>query len=396
MNLVKFLFIFTLFTIILGEFGKYPFGLASQAVSLTDITLTTTLIFFAVWKFGVEKEKIKLPRPYIILVGFLGVGLLSLFISGNLSGIFYLIRFFVFIQVFLISYFLIKDKFIKLYDLAKIVVLAGIIISITGFLQLIFYPDLKYFSDFGYDPHIGRLSASFLDPNFVGGFLNLCLVCLVPLRKRLKPAILIVLGISIISAVIFTFSRSAYLQLLIQLFVIGLFLNRKILLFLIIIPVILYFSVPRFAERISGAFKVDVTSKERIQSWEKGWSVIKSNPLVGVGFNNLRSVSVENNLIKSFSPDGGHSGAGVDSSLLFTAATTGFTGLAVYLFFIFFNLYAFFKSLVRNIKFDFGFVPFVITIGLLAHSFFVNSLYFPPIMLYWFSILGASYAEIED
>jgi hypothetical protein len=71
--------------------------------------------------------------------------------------------------------------------------------------------------------------------------------------------------------------------------------------------------------------------------------------------------------------------AGMDSSLLFVAATTGIIGAAAYIYLLF--------SMIRNGKKSrFYIASFA---ALLVHSLFVNSLFYPWVMIWMWILTGA-------
>lgn len=93
-------------------------------------------------------------------------------------------------------------------------------------------------------------------------------------------------------------------------------------------------------------------------------------PLLGVGFNAYRYGLREMNLgneqfLRS------HGSSGNDASLLHVAATTGVIGLTFYIFFIF--------SLLKS-SYPKNPLLFSAVGGLLIHSLFSNSLFYPPIL----------------
>lgn len=393
MNLIKFLFIGAIIAIVLGELGKFPFGGTSSGISVMDVFLVLTVTFFLVWKIGIKK-KINLPKPFLILTGFWLIALVSLITSLNLSGGLYLVRFILYSCSFLTAYTLVQEDIFEFESLKKLFLKIGLAISLIGMFQLVFYPDMKYLTDYGFDPHMNRLVSTFLDPNFLGCFINIVILILITLYKKISFKEFIIAFLILISGVLLTFSRSAYLQLILGLGIYATLFNKKILLLLIVIPLVLYFAIPRFAERINGGFRIDTTASERVQSWQKGLQVFAQYPILGIGFNNLRFFSVDKNLVKTFSPDGGHSGAGVDSSLLVVASTTGVIGLVGYLIFWVYLTYSFLQRYVKTKKFEF-IMPLIIMAELIINSQFINSLFFPSIMLLFYSILGAYYGYME-
>jgi O-antigen ligase len=220
-------------------------------------------------------------------------------------------------------------------------------------------------------------------------------------------------------------------MLVISLFIILAVKNRKLLAFFAGLVLILYLIFPAFNNRIDGAINIDDSAKERFLSWDKGLIIFQQNPGLGVGFNNIRNYSQKEDLIKLFSPDGGNSGSGIDSSLIFVLATTGLIGFITYVIFLIRNMIDLTASLTSNLKELYnlelrpikfltkvieipGFgkwyressqtsmkftklsLPLLaLSLGLIAGSFFINSLFFPPIMIAWFSFLGVFLALQE-
>ena len=113
-------------------------------------------------------------------------------------------------------------------------------------------------------------------------------------------------------------------------------------------------------------------------------TVFKDHPLFGVGFNTYRFAQGRYGF---FSPGdfGGHSGAGTDSSLLLIAATTGIFGSTFYIFLLISILQLFVKKAGSHFLHLASIATFL---GLIIHSQFVNSLFFPQIMLLFWFIVG--------
>lgn len=400
MNLVKFLFIGTVLSVLLGELGRLPFGGSSASITLTDGLLSLTLVFFSIWIVS-TKQKILIPTFFKWLTYFWGVAILSLIwsltqlpITEVLKGGLYLLRFVLYSSTVLIVFNLIQQKIIDKDSLIKLLVAIGTTLSLLGFVQVLIYPNFEdppfYLTDFGFDPHRGRLTSTFLDPNFFGVFLviNLGLAVYLLIKypcKRVWVALTVLLA-----GLILTMSRSAYLALFIFFFLFA-FLGRKFLLSRwSILAVVLTFTilllVPQFQARLKGAVLIDESAGLRFESWWKGSEIAKVNPIIGVGFNNIRSTQQQLNLVQTYSVEGGHSGAGVDSSLLFVLATTGVAGLIIYLVF-------WVKTLINFRKQNsiLSVTAVTIFISIIISSQFINLLFFPPIMLYYFSILGLVY-----
>lgn len=428
MNLVLFLYIAAFFTLLLGEFGQFPFGRTDFSVSVTDILLTLALSAVLIWNVGIRKSLI-LPRNFIYLMIFWAVCVLSLLFSLDLSGWFYLMRFIIYSATFYLTFHLVKSRILGLGEFLNLVKITAIILAIIGVFQLIIFPDLESLSSNGYDPHKFRIFSTFLDPNFLGTFLTFSFILslyglvskkFININDYLKENRWdLVWSIILGTTIILSFSRSAYLMLAISLLIILSVINRKLLLIFAILSIILYLSFPAFNERINGAINVDKSAIERFSSWDKGLTIFQKNPILGIGFNNIRDYSQQMNLTKLFSVDGGNSGAGIDSSLIFILATTGLIGFLAFILLIIKVFSDLILSLTANVKafYNLQFRPFKImqrilklpvpgkrfrdhyvnlplfalTLGLIANSFFINSLFFPQVMFIWYSLLGVYY-----
>lgn len=388
MNLIWFLTIATILSTVLGEFGQFPFG-SPTSVSLTDILLGITLSLLFIWKIAIKQNLSSIqkkifsdftarPEEFKILVLFWVVGIVGLFFSGNLHGGLYLIRFIFYSSSFLIGYFLVAEKKIIVSDLFRLFAISGFVFLILGFLQLLILPNFNQLSLLGYDPHQNRLTSTFLDPNFGAAFLVIALVTTVILFLNFNRKEWIIIGFLELVGLALTFSRSGYLMFLVTFGLFGI-LKEKKMLFLITPILIAALLVPQISARILGGLTLDSSSASRIESWQNGLFIFYKNPVLGVGFDNLRDVFSRYNLFETFSENGGNAGAGVDSSLIFVLATTGLVGFLTFIWFWFKILKTTFLGKISksNSLVLWG----CLLIGLQIDSQFINSLFYPPIML---------------
>lgn len=399
MYLVLFLYIAAFFSLALGEFGQFPFGQTMFSVSITDILLTANLTVLAVWNIGIKKN-LRIPNNFLWLAGFWLITFLSLLISLNLSGWLYWFRFVIYSGCFYLSYHLTNSGILGKDEFFKLVKFVCLLVAVLGIGQLWLFPDLGPLEILGYDPHKNRLFSSFLDPNFTGSFLSFgALISIYELLKAkysgLKKYIFenkynLIFALLIFTSIILTLSRSAYLMLFTGLFLM-LSLRKKFLLVpLFLLPLILYLTYPPFSDRIKGGFLIDESAVHRFYSWEKGLTIFQHHPFFGAGFNNIRDASEELNLLETFSPDGGNAGSGVDSSLIFILATTGIIGFLSFASFLGKIVYENIKGLLNKKRRSSGLILPILA-GLIINSIFINSLFYPPIMFLWFSLIGVYY-----
>lgn len=303
-------------------------------IYLHDLILAVILL--------VNRPKISRPVLYFALAAFV-----SLIFSGFKPGGEYLVR-------FLAYSLLLGLKVERRYLLFFSGAIAGL-----GWLQYLLLPDTRFLLALNWDDHYYRLISTLFDPNFTGIVLVLGLVLVYFSYPRSWWLYLLHL-----SALLLTYSRSSYLALLAVAVAIA-WMQKKFKLLLLTVFILLI-AVP-FLPRPGGeGVKLErlFSIEQRLDSYREGISLWQKGPVFGLGFNTLRYYRGD--------PDS-HAAAGLDSSLLFVLATTGAVGLLAYL-----NLLRFLwqKSLLLRVS----------LVALLAHSLFVNSLFYPFVMIWLFSL----------
>jgi O-antigen ligase len=164
----------------------------------------------------------------------------------------------------------------------------------------------------------------------------------------------------------------------------GILRSPKLLLVAILAGFLAYFAVPRVQTRISGITDPDDSAKLRLVSWSRAVEISSQSPIFGVGFNLYRQAQERFGFFDYRDFSGGHAGGGSDSSLLLVLATTGVVGLILFLL-TFVNI--FIRSLTK-IKTHTGLILALSLFGLLVDSQFINSLFFPQIMLWIWVLVG--------
>ncbi|MCR4325070.1 MAG: O-antigen ligase family protein [Candidatus Curtissbacteria bacterium] len=388
MNIVKLLLILSLASIIPGQLIRIPISEGAAYITLSDIFIFVTVIVFLVHTFLIRKSLKLNPRVFLPVLIFSLVALASTTLAKvNLSqkevliSLLFLARFILYFFIFIVTSNTIAKN--KITSWLNIYLIVGLIFILAGFLQIIFLPDFTPLVPFGWDPHQRRLASTFLDPNFAGGLIALLFFTATVMYLERAEKLYFLMSLVSFVALVLTFSRSSYLALLAGLLVIGLLKSRNALLIFLIAFSISFFALSPVRARILGAFTLDETSEARIESWKNAVTIFKDNPIFGVGFNSYRFAQARYNLFPHDNPLGGHSGAGSDSSILLVAATTGIIGLVPFIC-LFFSMFVEFTKSKKAI----GLIGTAALASLVIHSQFVNSLFFPQLMLsYWF-ILG--------
>lgn len=378
---------FLIFSITLGEFGRISLG----GVSLL---ITDFLAFLALISTLSHSLKTKFPNHIFWLFGFLSVALISLLInlpslefSVFLRGMMYLVRFSFYAGlIFTLPIYIQQTKTANYF--LKCILWTALIMAILGFGQLYFFSNFEELglNESGWDPHIGRLTSTWLDPNYVGGYFAFAITILTAqiLKNQDKHWILAPIEILLLIALYFTFSRSAYLALGAGLGILAL-LEARWLIGVGILGILLVLgSSTRASERIwdmadsftalfgSENTVLDPTSRLRVENWEEGLEVVADNPFLGTGYGTYGEIQWQRG---NLADQDAHHASGADSSLLTVWATTGTLGLIFFLGFLVSLIWNLFKQ--KSI-FSSGILAGLC--GIFVHSFFVNSLFFTLIL----------------
>ncbi len=393
MDLVRLLLITSIATIIPGQIFRISFG--SAAITFSDVAVFTTVMFFFIYAL-IFKKSIILPRKiFFAWVLFLLVALVSTIFAVNnfsigqilLSSLFLLRFIFYFLIMVVCANTVKKDKIDRWMHAALTV---GVLFALVGILQIIFAPDLSFLAIYGWDPHINRLAGSLIDPNFCGGLLTVFLAIALSLYLYKRKNIYIFCAFLFSLSIILTFSRSSYLALIAAVAIIGLIKSPRTIIVGATLFALVFFASPKARDRVGGAFALDETAQARLESWRSAFSIFRQNFVLGVGFNTYRYAQEKYGNFSFDNPLGGHSGAGSDSSFMLVLATTGILGFLAFLLFIL----SIIGQTKKNIKSDYLQLSSAASfLAILIHSQFVNSLFYPQIMVVVWFIVGLSYAK---
>ncbi len=285
-----------------------------------------------------------------------------------------------------------REKFFK-----PLFLITGAILAL-GFVQFFLVPDIStYSTEGGLDPHVGRLLGTWLDPNYLAGFIGFILpVVLGGLyahrEKKIRFWLLVLAGAALV-ALFLTFSRSGYLAAGMGLLLFFAFKDPKIIL-LGIAAVALGIGVSDRAQKRLGELggtiasvvmqdtdEIDPTAKLRIQNWRKSFSLFEKYPFTGIGYNTYRFRAAEEGVVD----ENYFSAGGADSTHLTILVTMGIFGFLSYLLWIGILFFRHFKRRRQSPLF-LGFSAGLLSLFL--HACFVNSLFFPLIFLPVIAVAG--------
>lgn len=381
-TILKYLIYFCLFSVLLGPLGSLPIDLPNINIYSTDLFVGLILIFWIV-NYKLLFKTIKSDPIFRYFLLFVGIAVTSWILSPiNLSsqekiisGL-YLVRFTAYFSIYLSVKHLIDTREITSQSILKGLLGVGIVLSLIGWVQYFLYPDLRNLYYLGWDPHYKRIFATYFDPNFFGLIVVLTLILhIFSLYKSPHVVFSWLTRLFIFITLMFTYSRSSYFSLIAAMLALSIFLKRLWLtgaVFLILIISALLLPRPRGEgirlERV-------VSIQDRIESWRLGIRIFAKYPILGAGFNTLRYAKKQFGT-KDVDWLTNHSGAGIENSFLFIAATTGILGLASILIL----MYQIFRSS--------GLLGKITLIAIITHGLFLNSFFFPFAMLWMWSIIG--------
>jgi len=378
MDVLKKIFVFTLLLFPLGEIIRIDFG-NGLVIKPLDIGIGIVVLLWLSLKLF-NRQKITQPNFFLPIALFASVGLFSLIINSShlflgewLISFAYLLRWFVYAGIFfVVSDF--DDKFKKV--ISNILIIIGSLIVGIGYVQYFFYPFLRNLRYLGWDEHMYRMFSVFFDPNFAGAFFVLFFLFLVTIFLKRKTASVGLLSVLTLGAVFLTFSRSALVMLIVSSSLLFVLMDKKklILLLLIFVFIVLSASSKYFNIANINLFRA-VSSEARIETAKNAIRIIKDHPIFGVGFNAYRYTQFMYRFRKEVNINS-HADSAPDNSFLFVMATTGIIGFILYLF-IWFRVLKIASTLV-----------IASVLGIFVDSMFINSLFYPFIMLWLWIVIA--------
>lgn len=362
-----------------GQLVKLPILGSTGGITILDLTIALLVLL------GIIRLKLKLsipPMPLVFAFLFTITGGISLFFTPisltpteyMLSAV-YLARFLLYLLLGLI---LLSNGLPEIsQNTVKIFLYSGIILAILGILQLIFVPNLGFLEYQRWDPHYFRIVSTFLDPNFLGGYMVLSLLLLYafPYSTKITQLFNFLLFFSLLT----TFSRGAFLVFIGGFLTLS-FLQRSWKTAIIITIAAIMFAASFTLYRIAIANPRNIDREQsaqyRITSWQQGLLIWQESPLFGIGYNAYRFALREYNIAdqQMITSRGATSN---DSSIVHILSTTGIIGSILYLLFLGSVLY---KAFINQTKW--GIITLASFIGLFMQSFFSNTFFYPIFMLW--------------
>lgn len=396
MGILELLFSLFILSLPIGEIGRFQFG--SVSFSINDIILSVMVLYWIMKRFNSFSKKDfqkKLLKPTTI---FVFIGLFSLLLNlkflnqtSFIVSFLYLVRFVLYFLIYLIIFDLSKNFRNKILYFLSV---SAITIMAAGFVQFIFYPNLRNLYYLGWDEHLYRLFSTLLDPNFAGIILALSFVLLFGLtikfyrgNENKKSLFFAFFSFVSLYEVYLTYSRSALIMLMASVAVFLVLLGRKkITLFILLALIGTVFIIPNSFKTEGTNFLRLASSNARISSIENAITIFKDNPVIGVGFNAYRYAQHRYGFLSGGIWQTTHSGAGPDNSFVFVLATTGILGLISYLYI----LKSFLDLGYLKIKQINSIILISSVFGVIVSGLFINSLFYIFVMEWLWILAGVT------
>ncbi len=393
--IAKILFIFICFGLFINQAGRIDLG-NNIAFTVLDISVSVFLLYtlLVIKKNNQVKSKDLFRRPFLIFILLALISLLANIFRYTwqqdlISGL-YLIRF----VIYCLMYKAIQIQFVKSKQFVVIsLVTTSIALLIAGLMQYFFYSNLRNLYYLGWDDHLYRLFSTFFDPNFAGSFMVLmflfiCMLFSRSLKKHNKISILLVFLLLTGLLEIFLFLKKCTDNVICLFIRLSFLLKKTKYVLLIILTIIfIYFIVAPSSTVENTNFLRSASSLARLKSEQTVIQVIIKNPVLGVGFDAYRYAQVQYGYRTLLGAQTSHADSGTDSSLLFVFATTGVFGFIAYIF-LQYRILKILYSEFKQKKSVFSILLIASLCGLYIDSFFINSLFYPSILLWMMILLG--------
>lgn len=372
--------------LILFPFGQLP-GILFQnifnfpiQVQGIDIVLMLILGFRLIsyprlGKFSIVQTYLNFSK-YIFLSILFSI---ILFSTHYPTGFLYALRLFGYLYFLDTGLMLFKEKYIT-RQIVNSLTFGAIVIAILGWIQYIWFADLRFLKEFGWDDHYYRLVSTMLDPTFTGILLVFGSI-LAFFQKRYKTLLFLILSLG------FTYSRSSFLALI---FAFGfIFIKKNVKKQFVVFALSLFALFIVLLPRPGG----EGVKLERLHSiylkadnLRESINIFSYSPVFGIGYNNICFIK---KTFLNVDPYQSHSCSGLDNSFLVILVTTGMLGSILFVS----SLYTLIKT-TNNDKY--GQILFSTLVALGVHSLFSNTIFYSWTMGWVILLVVVSRKKIKD
>ncbi len=290
--------------------------------------------------FKPARTDLNLPIGVFILVGFLST-LTSVSLPLSLEGFF--LKLFEWIMLYFIVAETINSKK-RLNRVLIVMFFSMALIAIDAIFQFITGTDfIRHYATTGY-----RIQASFGNPNSFAGWLVIMISLalslayfrtLVWFNKIIKPILWAITAL-LIFCLALTYTRGAWIAVILSLIFLAIFRSKRLLIFIVVILLIVPFIAPeRIERRASTIFQLAEKKVMRSYLWREALSIVEDFPLLGCGLNTYATVGPYYRITEE-------TGVYPHNSYLHMAAESGLLGLGAFIWI----MITLFRTSLANLK----------------------------------------------
>ena len=314
----------------LDYFSDQPFSLFN-IISLNIAALWGIFtIFFALFVVSKNIKKIKQMPLLGVWALFLVITALSAVMGVNLmSGVTEWIRLLSLFSLLTLGFVLIKNGQ-DLIVMIKVIVFSAMIPATVAAYQFITKQGMTIPLEGVYN----RIFGTFAHPNLFAYYLVMPIlfagiIFLAGKKNRVHHYTYALLAAALTVLLVLTYTRGAWVALLLSVFIIGIFRFRLFLAGMIFVLIMSYYSVPSINTRINDLVNIDPygSIQWRINLWKDSIKYVKEKPILGFGTGTAKEI-----ILKKRGPEMGSSDPHND--YLKVLLENGFWGLASYLLLI--------------------------------------------------------------
>lgn len=323
---------FLLFLIIRPSIDEFSDNFSLTLAENISVNLSALLgvVFLVLAFIYLSRNKVKIlktPVSFFFLI-FILISAISVFFSIDISGTFYeIVRLFTLFASFILAWAIIKKEKDK-NTLLQIIIFSAIFPFAESIYQLLTGSGLG-----GTAGIESRLMGTFSHPNSFASFALIIFAASYYFFNNCekKYRVFYIFSLAVSLFIIFeTFSRGAWLGLIVFIFVIGIFKNPKIILGLAALLLILFASSETFRYRVQDVYNPPATSsvRWRFLQWGEMYDAYLKRPLTGYGAGTETLVHEKEYGFYAGNPY-------THNDFLKAAVETGFFGFLSYTFLIF-------------------------------------------------------------
>lgn len=328
--MTEILFIVSLFvSLLLGQFGRVEL-FEKQVNGYIQDPIIFIFVLYLIIRHGISPIRKALKNSSVQFIS--ASAIFSYLLSfGEYSMVSNAIAFLYFIRIslYLLLGIYLRHLYKKRKDLLKkthmFIFLFSILLILVSVIQYLFYSNFWGLYAFGWDPHLFRMSATFIDVYVAAALYGM--FALYWYRKGN-----LILAVTFVACLVLTFSRSSYLAFLLSVIFFLIISKKWKHLFIILFTFFIFILVaPKpFGEGVSLLRTASVNS--RIKDYQMGLTMAAKKPLFGYGYNRIRFGKESLNLVKA--DDRSHSVSSFHSSFLIIIVTMGIVGFIAFLLFL--------------------------------------------------------------